>query len=134
MQEKFNYLKEIFSEKKSEKEVYQQIISFGKDLPTFPKEEIQKENLVPGCQSELYLAHTYNNGKIKFFILTEALISKGLASILIYLYSDNDPKTLFTTPPAILKELNVLKNISMSRQVGISNLFKKMQLIASKYV
>jgi sulfur transfer protein SufE len=134
MQEKNQTLEEIFSLDKSEKEIYNEIILFAKKASPFPKEFILKENLVKGCQSELYLAHIYKDGKIEFFIQTEALISKGLATILTFLYSNETPETIFKNPPAILKKVKLLEKISLSRQVGIANLLQKMTLICAKYI
>ncbi len=134
MQEKIDYLKKIFSDNKSEKEIYEEIIKFGQNTPNFPAEDKVKINLVSGCQSLLYLTHAFNNGKIQFSIHTEALISKGLANILLYVYSGEDPKHLFSFPPTFLNEMKLIEKISMTRQIGISNLFNSMRLFASKYV
>ncbi len=134
MQEKTILLEEIFSKDKSEKEIYNEIITFSKRASPFPKHQLLKENLVTGCQSELYLTHLYIDGKIHFYIETEALISKGLASILTFLYSDQTPETIFKHPPEILKKIKLLEKVSLSRQVGIANLFQKMTLICAKYI
>lgn len=134
MQKKFDTIQSLLSNTKSDKEVYQEIISFGEKCTHFPKEAMIKENLIQGCQSRLYLTHEFKSGKIKFFIHSDALISKGLAAILTFIYSNETPETLFTSPPVIFKTIESLKNISLNRQLGISNLFKQMQLIASKFV
>jgi sulfur transfer protein SufE len=134
MQEKTILLEKIFSIDKSEKEIYNEIISFSKRANPFPKESLLKENLVSGCQSELYLTHAYKDGKIHFYIQTEALISKGLATILTFLYSDEAPEAIFKQPPEILKKIRLLEKVSLSRQVGIANLLQKMTLICAKYI
>ena len=74
-------------------------MSFHENIEGYPDTELSRENLVEGCQSELYLAHKFENEKIKFYIHSEAMISKGLASILVYVYSNESPKKIFTTPP-----------------------------------
>jgi len=134
MQEKNKILEEIFSIDKSEKEIYNEIILFAKKAAPFPKTSLLKENLVTGCQSDLYLTHVYNDGKIHFYIQTEALISKGLATILTFLYSGETPETIFKNPPEILKKIKLLERVSLSRQVGIANLLQKMTLICTKYI
>lgn len=118
----------------SEKESLQQIISLSKQIKNLSKDECLEENRIKGCQSELYLTHKYEGGKLQFFIYSEALISKGLASLLILLYNDKEPKTLFLNPPTIFQEIPALQKISINRQLGIQNLFKAMQKIASKYI
>ncbi len=134
MQEKIDLIKKIFSTDKSEKEIYEEIIEFGKKSSLFPQNELIKTNLVRGCQSLLYLTHTFENEKIFFYIHSDALISKGLAQLLVFIYSAQEPKQLFTAPPTFLKDLKVIEKISMNRQIGISNLFDSMLVLASKYI
>ncbi|MCH9621555.1 MAG: Cysteine desulfuration protein SufE [Chlamydiia bacterium] len=133
MQQKIDDIITLLSQK-TEKEAYQEIIKFGENNKPFPKDQLVDENLVHGCQSRLYLFHTLENGKIEFFIHSDALISKGLAALLTYIYSNEEPKSLFTQPLTVFQNLPILKKISLNRQIGISNLFKKMQLISSKYI
>lgn len=133
MDDKTEKLKKLFSST-DEKQVYKEVMAFGEKFTTYPKKDLKPENLVEGCQSSLYLSTQYKDGKIKFYVQSDALISRGLAAILIYLYSDEDPKKLFTHPPLIFKECPALKKISLNRQLGISNLFKKMQKAASSYI
>ena len=134
MQKKIDHLKIIFSNDKSERQIYEEIIKFGHNTSVFPEEEKIKKNLINGCQSLLYLTHRFENGKIEFNIHSEALISKGLANILLYVYSGEDPKHLFSLPPTFLNEMKIIEKISMTRQIGIGNLFNTMRLFASKYV
>lgn len=134
VKEKLALLKSIFTSKSSDKEALEAVIFFGKQVEHFPKNALIKENLVQGCQSELYLTHTYKDGKIHFYIHSEALISKGLAALLIHLYNDESPTVLFTYPPSLFAEFPVLQKISMNRQIGIQNLFLMMQKIAAKYI
>ncbi|MCH9617313.1 MAG: Cysteine desulfuration protein SufE [Chlamydiia bacterium] len=134
MKKKLAAIEKIFTKERTERELYKEIISFGERATPFPESEIKKENLVKGCQSELYLTHRFEDGKLEFFIQSEALISKGLAALLVYLYTSETPKILFTNPPVILKTLPILGKISMHRQTGISNLFNEMRSIAAKYI
>lgn len=134
MKKKLTLIEEIFSKQKSEKELYKEIILFGERARPFPSTALKKENLVQGCQSELYLTHSFKDGKLEFLIESKALISKGLAAILVYLYTDESPAVLFTHPPVILKTLPILNKISMHRQTGINNLFSAMRSVAAKYI
>jgi cysteine desulfuration protein SufE len=134
MKKKIDTLYEMLAEINDEREFYEQIILFGKKSEPFDQKDLVNQNLVEGCQSRLYLSHTFKDGKIKFNVYSESLFSFGLASILAYYYSDESPKATFTHPPDFLNNLTIFKKISINRQVGISNLFRKMQLICSKYI
>ena len=134
MEKKITNIKNLLLSKKTDKEVLEAIISFGKEVENFPTKELVKENLVRGCQSELYLTHSFKDGKIHFYISSEALVSKGLAAIIARLYSNEEPKMLFTQELTLFKEIPTLQKISLNRQVGIQSLFRQMQKIATSYV
>lgn len=123
MKKKIDTLYKMLAEINDEREFYEQIILFGKKSEPFDQKDLVNENLVEGCQSRLYLSHTFKDGKIKFNVYSESLFSFGLASILTYYYSDESPKVTFTHPPDFLNNLTIFKKISINRQVGISNLF-----------
>lgn len=134
MKEKIEFIYKKFAKDKSDREIYQEIISFAKYNNKFPSNEMIKKNLVEGCQSKLYITHSYKNNLIEFSAYSESLFSLGIASILIYLYSNENPKKIFTDPPVFLNELKLIEKISMNRQIGFTSLFKNLQLIASKYI
>ena len=134
MKEKIDFIYKKFAECKNERDFYLTIMEFSKIAKKFPKELILKENLVKGCQSKLYLTHTYIDGKIELFVLSDSQFTLGLAAIIEFLYSGEDSKKVFTDPPHFLSDLKLLEKISMNRQIGFNNLFKKVQLICSNYI
>ena len=120
-------IKDEFLEIDSIEEKYQKIISHGCSLPIFPDKYNQPENIVKGCQSILYLKTIIQNEKLKFFSGSDALISLGLASLLIYVYQNEPPKSVFKCPPFFLKEIGLLHILSVGRSNGLLSLYKKMQ-------
>src|SRR3990167_5556407 len=62
---------------------YQELIKMGRNLPPFPKELKTEAQIVQGCQSTLYLHTFFEKGKCFFQADADALISKGLAALLI---------------------------------------------------
>lgn len=121
-------IKEIFSRFSSPDEKYEKIIEMGRSLPPYSPAAKTEENLVSGCQSILYLETTYKDGLVYFNADSEALISKGLAALLIYVYSGQPPDALFKEPPLFLKELGITQALSPARSNGLFSLYKKMQL------
>ncbi len=113
---------------------YEKIIAMGKELPAFPQHEKTSENLVPGCQSILHLSCTNDNGKIYFNADSEAMISKGLAALLIYIYNGESPEALLKCPPAFLQDIGIGQWISPSRSNGLRGLFLKMQQKAIEFL
>ena len=129
--EKQQKIKDFFAHFSSPKEKYEKIIDLGRQLPPFPSEARIEQNLVQGCQSLLYLETKESKGLIYFNADSEALISKGLAALLIDVYSGQLPKELFQYPPHFLKEIGLYQALSPARSNGLVSLFKKMQVAAA---
>ncbi len=125
---------EIFSNFSSPDEKYEKIIELGKALPPLAYGARIEKNLVQGCQSILYLETTYKEGLIYFNADSEALISKGLAALLIYVYSGTTPEALFKEPPYFLKEIGLHQALSPARSNGLNSLYRKMQQEALKII
>ena len=108
-------------------EKYEKIITMGRALPILPPSARSEKNLVRGCQSLLYLDTELRGDLIYFNADSEALISKGLAALLIEVYSGESPEALFKEPPFFLKEIGLHQALSPARSNGLASLFKKMQ-------
>lgn len=127
-------LKKIFNACACMQKKYEKIIELGKSLPPYPEEFKTPSHLVPGCQSILYLHAEFSNGKIHFQTFSEALISAGLAALLLFVYNDESPETILKCPPQFLEEIGISANLSPSRSNGLASLFKKMQQISLNYL
>ena len=125
--EKQNLLKAKFSNCKSKEEIYQKIISLGQTLPHLDEKNKAEKNLVPGCQSIVYL-HSFLKGKRIFFQSeSNALISAGLAYLLISVYSGEKAETILKCPPDYLEELEITTSITPARSNGLANIYLKMK-------
>ena len=127
-------LRALFLSLTSPEAKYEKIIAMGKELPSFPLAEKTTENLVPGCQSILHLSTALDSGKIYFNADSEAMISKGLAALLIHVYNGESPETLLKCPPAFLQDIGIGQWISPSRSNGLRSLFLKMQQLAVQLI
>jgi len=113
----------------SPEQKYEKIIEMGRALPPLPDAARVPENLVQGCQSEMYLETTFRDGRVYFNADSEALISKGLAALLIAVYSGEPPEALINEPPLFLKELGL--SLSPARSNGLASLYRKMLLVSN---
>jgi len=123
-------LKKLFTSCKTPEERYELIIDFGQKLTLMPTQLKNEDNLVPGCQSKLYLSYTFEEGLLYFKADSDALISKGLAALLLYLYNGTSPEYLLRNPPHIITELS----LSPTRATGVGSLYTKMQKIALQHL
>jgi cysteine desulfuration protein SufE len=127
-------LKNLFKSSQTPEEQYLRIIDLGKTLPEFPREEKIEQNLVTGCQSLLYVTARHNEGKIFFKCFSEALISAGLAALLLRVYNGEEPLVLIKCPPHFLQTLGISASLSPSRSNGVASLFLRMQQEAIKII
>lgn len=127
--EKQEKLKKIFNSL-APFEKYEKIISFGRELPPLAPQHKIPENLVSGCQSRLYLHSELQNGLLFFEADSDALISKGLAALLIKIYNHESPDTVLTCPPQVLHEIGISASLSPTRSHGLQNLYLKMKQVA----
>ena len=113
-------------------ERYQLLIQMGQKLSPFPEEYRTPDRIVPGCQSTLYLLSTLSDGKLYFKAQADALISAGLAALLIAAYSGESPETILTCPPDFITELGITASLSLNRSNGLANIHLRMKQEALK--
>jgi len=125
-------IEEILLEVTEPQERYQLIIELGKSLPAMPQKFFTDDNRVKGCQSTLYLHTFLENDRLKFFAHCDALISKGLAAILIRFYENQTLEHMLHTPPTFIQELDLLTSLSFNRSNGFAHIYQKMKQDALK--
>lgn len=130
-EQKVSTIKKIFQPLSLE-ERYAALIELGRKLPPFPHEYKTEQFLVRGCQSALYLHADYRAGKIYFTAHADALISAGLAAILIMAYSEQPPEIILTCPPDFLTELGIAASLSPNRSNGLAHIHLRMKQEALK--
>lgn len=130
----FEQVKNLFQSVSSPEEKYQKIIELGRQLPPMDAQYKIPENIVKGCQSIVYLYSSCSNGKIYFSASSDALISAGLAALLIKAYSGLAPDVILKEKPLFLEELHIYSSLSPSRSNGLANMYLRMQKDALKYL
>ena len=105
--------------------IYQKIIEIGKLSPYKKSWEFSENERVLGCQSLLYVKLEVLDGKCHFCFYSDAIISAGLAALLIHFYEGKTPKEVLTTPPTFLKEINLGHLLTPGRSNGVNSLYKK---------
>jgi cysteine desulfuration protein SufE len=126
-------IQKIFQTCPTPEQKYQKVIELGRALPPFDPSQKIEANLVHGCQSQMYLHTLYKEGRLYFNADSEALISKGLAAILITVYQGEAPASIISSPPTFLKEIGLLQALSPGRSNGLLSLYLHMKAAASIY-
>lgn len=109
---------------------YKHLIDFGKKMPAMSEEFKIEENLVKGCQSQVWLEAKLINDKIHFSADSDAAIVKGIVALLVYVYSDSTPDEILTTKPLFLEEVGLREHLSMSRANGLTAMVKQISFYA----
>lgn len=122
-----------FSQIKSWEDRYKKIIAMGKDLPAQEESFYDDKFLVKGCQSRVWLHAELNNGRVILKADSDAMIVKGLVSILLKVYSGLTPKEILTTPPNFIEELGFKNYLSPSRANGFLSMIKQIMLYAQAF-
>lgn len=132
--QKSEELKRKFTSFHSQEARYAALIELGKSLPIYPKELKTKDKIVSGCQSTLYLHAFLEDEKIFFQACSEALISAGLAAILLHVYNGESPQTLLTCPPKFLADLGIIGALSPARSNGLAHIHLRMKQLSLKMI
>jgi cysteine desulfuration protein SufE len=131
---KQNQVKALFSLCASEEEKYIKIIELGKTLPLLELHHKIPENVVKGCQSTVYLHTFMKDDLLHFEAESDALISSGLASILIQVYNEESPETILKCPPTYLEELGLSASLTPNRANGLYSIHLRMKQEALKFL
>lgn len=123
-------LKSEFSQFSDWEDKYKHIISLGKALVEMPEELKTEENKVKGCQSQVWLHADLKDGKIIFQADSDAVIVKGIVSVLVRVYSNATPEEVLATKPEFLDEIGLRQHLSMSRANGLSSMVKQISMYA----
>lgn len=114
-------------------ERYKHIIKLGQKLN--PLDEVHKkdENLVRGCQSQVWLVAEMQDGKIIFRADSDAAITKGLVALMVNFYSGEEPDTIITTNPEFIKKIGMQEHLSPTRSNGLASMVKQMKIYAMAF-
>lgn len=132
--EKQEKLKKIFLLCPTPEAKYQKIIEFGRKLPVMDPSLKIPENLVRGCQSAMYLRSRQEKGLMLFEADSEALISRGLAALLVFCYSGLPPADVASANPDFLHEIGIPAILSPGRSNGLFSLLSRMRLESMKFL
>ncbi|MCG2586930.1 SufE family protein [Rhodohalobacter sulfatireducens] len=114
-------------------ERYKYIIKLGQKLEPLDEELKVEENLVRGCQSQVWLVTEQDDDKIIFKADSDAAITKGLVAMLVNFYSGENPETILQTDPEFIEEIGMQQHLSPTRSNGLASMVKQMKIYAMAY-
>jgi cysteine desulfuration protein SufE len=112
---------------------YDYLIELSNDLPIMDPKYKTGEYLINGCQSKVWLRADLVDGKLKFTADSDAIITKGIVSLLIRVLSDRDPAEIMDTDLVFIDRIGLRENLSPTRSNGLLSMVKQMKLYALAY-
>jgi cysteine desulfuration protein SufE len=112
---------------------YNYLIELSNDLPIMDPKYKTSEYLINGCQSKVWLRADLVDGMIRFTADSDAIITKGIVSLLIRVLSDRDPAEIMDTDLVFIDRIGLRENLSPTRSNGLLSMVKQMKLYALAY-
>jgi cysteine desulfuration protein SufE len=128
-----NEIVEEFSLFDSWDDKYEYIIDLGKKLPPLEEQYKKDENKVRGCQSTVWLVADYRDGKIFYKADSDAVIVKGLISMLIRVLSGQSPDDIVNAKLNFINEIGMMNHLAQTRSNGLLSMVKQMKSYALAY-
>lgn len=112
---------------------YNVLIDMGKDLPAIDARFRTTEYLIEGCQSKVWLHPEYNGEKIRFTADSDAIITKGIAGLLLKVLSDRTPDEIIGADLYFIDKIGLKQNLSPTRSNGLLSMIKQIKLYAMAF-
>ena len=113
---------------------YALLIDLGNSLPPLEEKYKTESNLIEGCQSRVWLQADYVDGKILFKGESDAVIVKGIVSLLISILSDHTPQEILDADLYFIEKIGLKEHLSPTRSNGLVAMVKQMRMYALAFL
>jgi cysteine desulfuration protein SufE len=112
---------------------YNYLIDLGKSLPLIDEQFKTDQFIISGCQSKVWLHAAYREGLVYFTADSDAIITKGIVSLLIRVLSGQTPDSIIKADLAFVDQIGLREHLSPTRSNGLSSMIKQMKLYATVF-
>ncbi len=112
---------------------YAYLIELGGELPAFDEAHRTDSNLIKGCQSKVWFNAEFVDGKIVFTADSDAIITKGIASLLIKVMSNQTPDDILNADLYFIEKIGLTQHLSPTRSNGLLSMVKQIKIYALAY-
>ena len=109
---------------------YEYLIELGKSVPKINEENKKEENIIKGCQSKVWLHAEKQDGLVRFYADSDAIITKGIISLLIRAFSNQKPEDIINSSLDFIDDIGLRQHLSTNRANGLNNMIKKIKFYA----
>lgn len=130
IKEKQNEIVEEFAFLEDWEQKYEYIIDLGKELKALPPEKKTEDNLIKGCQSQVWIDARYDNDKLFFDADSDGILPKGIASLLVSIYSGHSTEEILKSDFDFISQIGLQEFLSPSRANGLMAMTKQIKFYA----
>lgn len=112
---------------------YSYIIEMGNALPAIAEQHKTPDNIIEGCQSRVWIYADYSNGVITFEADSDAIIVKGIISMLVRVFSGQTPADILAADLYFINEIGLQEHLSPTRSNGLLAMVKQIKMYALAY-
>lgn len=109
---------------------YQLLVDYAKELKPFDESERTQQNLIDGCQSQVWFTAKMQDGKIIYRGDSDALLVRGIVALLIHVLSGHTPKEIVDANLYFIDDIQLREHLSPTRNNGVAAMLKQMKLYA----
>ena len=113
---------------------YAYLIELGKELPVIDEKYKTRQYLISGCQSRVWLHAELNDGKMELTADSDAVITKGIASLLVRVFSGQTPGDILAAELVFPEKIGLKDHLSPTRANGLQSMIKQIQLYAQAFL
>jgi cysteine desulfuration protein SufE len=112
---------------------YSYLIELGKDCPVIDEKDKTESNLIKGCQSRVWLSCQQRDGRLYFAADSDAVITKGIISLLIRTFDGQTPQDILDADLSFIDVIGLKEHLSPTRSNGLTSMLKQMKMYALAY-
>ena len=112
---------------------YEYLIELGKGMPLIDEKEKNEEHLIKGCQSRVWLSCREENGRLRFAADSDAIITKGIISLLLKVYDNQTPADILAADEGFIEQIGLKENLSPTRANGLVSMIATIKAYAATF-
>ena len=109
---------------------YEYLIELGKELEPMPDADKTDQNIIKGCQSQVWLTANFANDLVTFRADSDAIITKGIIGLLVKVLSGLPPKEIIDADLHFIDAIGLRENLSPTRSNGLVSMIKQIKMYA----
>ena len=109
---------------------YELLCDYGRSLKGFPEQQRTKQNLIDGCQSQVWFTAALKDGQVVYQADSDAILVKGIVSLLLRVLNNQPAKDIANADLYFTKEIGLQEHLSPTRSNGLAAMLHQMKLYA----